>query len=910
MNGNTLVSALFLFLSAGSLRADRTIPGADCPSSLAGDVTLQDCGVVMVLSEIDLRGHKLALRGLRGLSGAGGAFTDSSADASRPGELLLEAVSDFSSSSVGLSGNLRLVKDGAARLVAERESTSYAGGTVVRAGALKIGAKKVSLANFTPLGAKGSAIDVLPGGVLDTNGKYNFAGTYDIRLGGGTVYNSTAQADPRRPFNPRLTLCADSRFHAVAKNYTFAGAVALNGHELELRLDGADILFFPDSVENGRLKYAGDGALQICRDLDMRTVDLDLSSPRLDLQGHVLSVSNYVARPLAAVAATGGCLRVYGTFHPKEGGFFPPTMMDGSTIDLSEATGAWRPDAEVLYEPGARVRVDVGERGLKVGDRLVAWEKETVRGLDLRLVGANAPSGLALSLDKSGVVVVDAASQVTEALWTGAGGDGDVCNALNWECRTAAGAIVGGSLPDCNMTVTIPYESLADVSCPPETPLAYKRLVLAGAPPTDPVRIPASRDWRGLGDLSFMMPLDLNGHDLRISLGGGLAEGAVLVTNAQAALATLHVSVPRGETHDNRAVAIGGNVAFVKEGAGTFVATRRAQSYAGATVVSNGVLRCAAGADMGTADRVSPFGGTKTVCLAPGGVLDPAGSHSWADYVVNLWGGAVSNSVAELGCENKYLTTSFQRPFDPTLELCADALLFSSGHFNFKGTVRAAGRRLSVALDDGDSLFAWAAKGVGPFTLTFERGKLMTLWNFPPEAPEMTLDMHGGTFDFGCENLNVSNYVARTFDLDPVRRKDDWHSDKSRLNVSGTFTPAVSSRFFGCTLLDGSTIDLSSWSEAWSPKSEAKTNGNGRVCVEFAPGARVTVDVGGRTFKGREQVVRWEADVAAALPSVAFGLDARSRAAGRRLSFEPYADEARRGGLWVDRTGSFLLLVQ
>ena len=96
------------------------------------------------------------------------------------------------------------------------------------------------------------------------------------------------------------------------------------------------------------------------------------------------------------------------------------------------------------------------------------------------------------------------------------------------------------------------------------------------------------------------------------------------------------------------------------------------------------------------------------------------------------------------------------------------------------------------------------------------------------------------------------------------------------MNVYGRFTPSTD-YFYGCTLQDGSTLDLGSRTDAWSTTS-AFTNGLNRVT--FAAGATVTVDVHARpTWSGK--IV----DLGAGnMPSgVLFKLDDASKAMGRVL---------------------------
>ena len=93
--------------------------------------------------------------------------------------------------------------------------------------------------------------------------------------------------------------------------------------------------------------------------------------------------------------------------------------------------------------------------------------------------------------------------------------------------------------------------------------------------------------------------------------------------------------------------------------------------------------------------------------------------------------------------------------------------------------------------------------------------------------------------------LNVRDYTA----LYPYR----YGSGSGAMNVYGTFTPADANYFYGCTMQNGSTIDLSAKTVAWN--STAKSDANYKRTVEFAPGATVTVNLAGRTLVRGDKII-------------------------------------------------------
>jgi hypothetical protein len=74
------------------------------------------------------------------------------------------------------------------------------------------------------------------------------------------------------------------------------------------------------------------------------------------------------------------------------------------------------------------------------------------------------------------------------------------------------------------------------------------------------------------------------------------------------------------------------------------------------------------------------------------------------------------------------------------------------------------------------------------------------------------------------------------------------------LDVYGTFTPA-SDYFYGPTMQDRSTIDLSAKTGAWSVTSSLTDGGN--KTTKFAAGATVTVILGERKCKVGDKVISW-----------------------------------------------------
>ena len=95
--------------------------------------------------------------------------------------------------------------------------------------------------------------------------------------------------------------------------------------------------------------------------------------------------------------------------------------------------------------------------------------------------------------------------------------------------------------------------------------------------------------------------------------------------------------------------------------------------------------------------------------------------------------------------------------------------------------------------------------------------------------------------------LTVRNYTTQ-YDA-------NYNEGTAALNVLGTFTPETA-YFYGCTMQDGSTIDLSAKSGAWATTSSFS---NGKKTVDYAPNATVNIEVGARELAIGDKVVSWTA---------------------------------------------------
>lgn len=119
----------------------------------------------------------------------------------------------------------------------------------------------------------------------------------------------------------------------------------------------------------------------------------------------------------------------------------------------------------------------------------------------------------------------------------------------------------------------------------------------------------------------------------------------------------------------------------------------------------------------------------------------------------------------------------------------------------------------------------------------------------------------------------MSNYVARY--------TERWNHGVQPLLVYGTFTPAAvdangKEYFHGCVMQDGSSIDLSGKTNAWSvvstgwPVAGYAGDADGSRTITFADNATVTVNLGTRRVRTLEKVVDWSSAVPENLEGLTF----------------------------------------
>ena len=140
----------------------------------------------------------------------------------------------------------------------------------------------------------------------------------------------------------------------------------------------------------------------------------------------------------------------------------------------------------------------------------------------------------------------------------------------------------------------------------------------------------------------------------------------------------------------------------------------------------------------------------------------------------------------------------------------------------------------------------------------------------------LDLRMTGGALNI-TEDMPVHDYYAGY--------NKNYNGGSSKLLVYGTFTPAAvddqgKECFYGCTMQDGSCIDLSQKTTTWDTTSAGFTGGNRTIA--FEDGANVVIDIHGRTPAKGEQIVSWTTPPAN-LATLTFTWDAATTALGKQI---------------------------
>ena len=347
--------------------------------------------------------------------------------------------------------------------------------------------------------------------------------------------------------------------------------------------------------------------------------------------------------------------------------------------------------------------------------------------------------------------------------------------------------------------------------------------------------------------------IDLNGHNLTVVFSEEAYGNAVFTNFNDGATAELNVVVADGATATNSAASILGNIKLVKSGLGTYVAAKQKQMYTGGTAVTEGTLKTGNGVKD---SRVYPLGADNSVIEVTTngvnrGVLNINGSYAQFNigYSYLLRGGVLLNDGADVSTGYGQVST---------MSIAADSTIAATNSFGMRGSATSdidlGGHVLTVNIAEGKSFFlngVYVTEGTFALDSAGTSGKLL----------------FGGVNGRVFAATNTTLVVNSALDTSLVKAAGlsidvgDYHAlyaeDNNNgtlaLNVHGTFKPAVHNYFYGCTMQDGSTIDLSSRTDALPLVSSFTTGEN---TLKFAAGT-VHIKLGERSVAQDTQLISW-----------------------------------------------------
>jgi hypothetical protein len=427
-------------------------------------------------------------------------------------------------------------------------------------------------------------------------------------------------------------------------------------------------------------------------------------------------------------------------------------------------------------------------------------------------------------------LIVDNA--IETAQWTGAGNDGDILNSSNWTCKNLSGQTVAQALPTADTRVTLSGSALVIAYDEAKT-LRVRELVIGGCV------LAADTDLRGFRPIRETYEsdrtVDLNGKKLTVS---GLVSSTVgaIVNNAADTTAEVRIIVPDGVETVNDKILIAGNIRVVKDGPGTFTSAC-AQAYTAETEIVGGILQ----APKSTAyEPYTPaftvFGHGKLI-VSEGGVYCAQSLKAYHNSVI-LNGGTIVGGVSHRSNNTAYFPTVMLEKVEKDSFIRNNAAALQIGTSGVKTDLN--GHTVTVTIAD-EVYFRWfgSLEGVeGKIVANGVGGYLNDLFNVTNAASRIDLDVNS------CLN---TGYPIHLRDFRAANPNNAYASGaKSGVYVSGTYTP-VGYFYYGCTLQNGATLNLSDRALPFSATSALNNNrfseSIARRTVLFDSGAVVKIRI-------------------------------------------------------------------
>ena len=815
-------------------------------------------------------------------------------------------------STVALTGGLKLVKEGKGAFTASKASQSYFGGTTVEEGSLTFGTETHPLG----LGDASQYVTVKTNATLHSNDKVRTATCcYNYYLGGTLDLTSTLAPynTGREPFGTRLTLLGDA--HLTGSKITLGSFVRFTKNKVNLdkkltvRLNGHTLYYDADYSYAKNLTTEGPGEVAYTSGYTEVNANVDFISSGLSFTGssyaHLgdqgYSTGNFRYDVSSwSTHRTASPIHVYGRY---VAGPIRPwlTLHDGVTIDLSAMSGTWDMTGVAAVAGGANrnyseangngngavtildnstYTIDIGEREVEVGEKLVNWAAKPNDSIAFNFTsGSRTPAErqIALAFRADGIYVKSTLTPY--ARW-------DVnAETPGWRFFYPNGTEAVDWDEGITSDVEVRYFSYAEYMDSKNESVSPAAFVIAG---NFQIGDGAMDMTTRVDAIDKDAVIDLRGHSLYLSAMSGTGTITDTTTDTSSP-GELHIVAPSGGSIENSGVAFTGNLKVVKDGEGTYVASKIDQSYTGGTLVTNGVLR------IGTSQNPLGTGnGTCTVTVGPGATVDIANRASTAtcryNYVI---GGTVTLAGDASGWTWDANRAAFSR-----IELSGDANITGSNYLFGLGSgtmpLVLNGYTLRVQASYWRCV---TSQGGGKivFTSGVEMNNSINLQTVDVEF-EGAATVHLGDAGFSVGGFKYG--TATSFGV---------HRNASQMTVYGRYVASTIRPW--TTLATGATLDLSEVTGTWDSDGIAASSGAAHRSftdpglVKFADGAEITVALGDRNDihsvirSATPYLVTWSTE-----PSATFTLDEES--------YQHYRITKTPQGLKVSSRPGFVIIVR
>ena len=660
---------------------------------------------------------------------------------------------------------------------------------------------------------------------------------------------------------------------AVPAETTLDGYAYLMDGNLRVVKEGAGTMVVPTS----RWYFTGG--------IDVQFGTLSLPGPVAFVEGGCLGNIKVASGAKAVIPATEG-LRYGESF-----------TLDGGTLELA-LSGTVAPVTTYItnslaLNAGAKIYFDM--TALDTTEFILSTDGFTLgEGVESAVSCAEVSRPTEAMAEASGAngIRIAVLTEAATAIYTGAGADPlDFTDAANWACTNAVGGGLPGKIPLGVTKVTISGTTAFQVTNGAPFVCASVKF--------DNATLPDNADLRGL-DFSKVTSdsvIDLQGRTLFLADETSAALGDFTITDTSlGAPGTVRVSVASGYTLTNSGVALTDNLRLQKEGEGQFFAGKASQTYTGGTGVSNGTIRVASS---GTGHF-----GSGVVYLPTGSTLDIYNNDASSATVV-LAGGTIQNSATSSGTLPRVLSLTA----DSTIEHANGSSTGNDMNVPAGCEWNLGGYTLSLVMTGNDTDFSFSEDALN----VVSNGTIVVTVNTAGGTTKgfvqlRRLNGKGGLrLDLGKTFPRIKgSYDCSVMDFtdNPVSGAGEFNEKGKAIEIYGTFLPK-SAIGVNKRMMNGSTLDLTMVTGAFSCNFPKGTNGSGNQKLTFSADSTITVNLEGRTDlktiakSASPYVVTWSTKPA---DTTAFVLDAVTR--------KQFKCEVTNAGLKLSRIRGMVILVK